>query len=227
MPTLTVPVTIDSFISGVQTTTNFGALTYIVHGVVFLGGEKFQWRRGIVNFDVSELAGATIESAMLVRTITSISGAGGVGARLSRCKRAIEWTENGVTWNAYDGVNLWTAGGGDFDDATPVKIDYDEPSTTGDHEIAGLGSYVEDALQSRGGIVSLITRLQDEDPGVTQELLWSSKEQGANGWRLVVEYARVSPGRRSAGRTERSAGARRAMAGRPAPVGRPARPFQP
>lgn len=226
MPTLVLQPTIDSYMSGVQTGTNFGGSTQIIHGLVYSGGTKLQWRRGIVNFDVSALSGAIITSAKLVREVLSVSGAGGVGARLSRCTRPAQWTESGVTWNMYDGVNLWTVGGGDLDDDAPGKIDYSEPSATGDHEIAGLEGYIADALANRGGIVSIITRLQNETPGVTQELNWWSRE-GANPWRLVVDNERPAPGRRSArpDRAVQTAGVRPSAPARPAATGRPARPF--
>ena len=90
MSTLTIPATIDAHISGTQPGTNYGADITIAHGAAYLGGVKTQWRRGLVNFNVAALAGTIITSAELVRDISTITGAGGVAARLSRCTRALE-----------------------------------------------------------------------------------------------------------------------------------------
>ncbi len=215
MPSLTVVASIDSYITPVQPNANFGADTSVIHGVLYAGANKVQWRRGIGNFNVSALVGAVVLSAKLVREVTSVIGAGGVLARLSRCTRPADWVETQVTWNNYRNGSPWTNGGGDFDDATPPKIDYAEPSATGAHEVPGLKPFVDDALANRGGLVSIITRLVGEGPGVTQEVSWRSREQGSSGWRLVVEYEVPNAGRRSASPPAHR-GARPARAVRPA-----------
>ena len=193
MAELTVDATIDSFMSETEADGNNGDQDFMVHDVVYSGEMKLQWRRSIVNFDVSALAGATINSAKLTRHIWSITN-GGQSARLSRCTRPADWTEGGVTWNKYDGANSWTNGGGDVDDTgPPAKVDYTEPTATGDHDVTGLEAFVTDALDNRANIVPLITRLVDEDPGVTTQYAWRSIEYGSDIWRLVIDYT-PSPG---------------------------------
>ncbi len=193
MATLTVQADIDASMEQAQPDHNYGFQEGVGHRLQYAGEAKVSWRRAIGNFDVSALAGATINSAKLVREVSNIVNPG-VEAKLSRCTRPSTWTEGGVTWNKWDGTTDWTTAGGDFDDpGPPGAITYTEPSSTGEHEILGLKAFVEDALDNRGGIVSIITRLWDEDPEVHTEYSWRSKEYGSNIWRLVVDYTPAGP----------------------------------
>lgn len=220
----------DSYINKLLETDNFGSDTFVRHGPIYGGGDKATLERGIVNFDVSSLAGATINSAKMVREIWSIAN-GGQGGQLSRCTRPAGWVESEVTWLEYSNGNAWTEAGGDFDDTgPPAKITYTEPASTGTHEVTGLKDFVEDALDNRSGIVSLITRLVDEIQSETTSYFWRSKEYGSNIWRLVIDYTPVlptSPGRRSRRRTAFGSGAQAASPAQPATGIGPARPHRP
>ena len=57
-------------------------------------------------------------------------------------------------------------------------------------EITGLIAYATDAVDNRSGIVSLIIRLDDEDPGVTKgEVLYTrEKFPVLKQWRFVVDH---------------------------------------
>jgi hypothetical protein len=213
MAELTVEADIDAYMMGAPPElkdVNFGDVTTIRLGISYDGGVKSFWYRPIGNFDVSALAEASLNSAKLVREM-SFATSGGVASKLSRCTRPAAWTEDGVTWNKYDGTNDWTAGGGDFDDTgPPAVIDYTEPSGAGTHELAGLLGFVQDALDNRNGIVSIIIRLADESPGVSQRFDWRSKEYGSDIWRLVIDYtppAVPNPGRRGIGPSPLARGA--------------------
>ncbi len=176
---------------------NYGSAPTLRHVVLYAGGSKSTWERTIVDFDVSELAEATIIAAKLVREITSAGSGNGPEAKLSRCTRAGEWVESQVTWLRYKSGADWTKAGGDFDDTgPPAVLTYDEPTATGEHEIGGLLPFVEDAIKSWGGIVSLITRLSDEAPDVDTGATWFAKGRPES-WRLVVEYVPPDPGRRT------------------------------
>jgi len=230
VPELTVYATTDCYLSGVSKDTNYGAGPYALSRILYGGGTKVAWERSLGNFDVSELAGATITAAKLVRRVWSITGPGGHQAFVSRCTRPADWVENQATWNQYKSGSNWTTAGGDFDDTTPGKITYTEPTATGDHEIAGLGPYVEDALANRNGIVSLHLRLADEDPDVDQGAAWRTKEYGSDVWRLVIDYddpLSPDPGRRSFARTTRDRSAWPARPAAPASGARPARSTRP
>ena len=115
--------------------------------------------------------------------------------RVVRCTRPAQWTENGVTWNKYDGTTLWTIEGGDFDDVTPHAVSYVEAVAPGPHEVTGLGGFVRDALDLRSGIVSLLFRNEREVPPVSERSTWLA----GSFWSLVIDYNVTSePGRRSA-----------------------------
>lgn len=221
MPILTLEPQQDSYISGTNRSLNFGSDPFVVHDVVYAGGTKVNWRRAIVNFDVSALGGTIIASAKLVRKIYTITNPGRA-AVITRCTRPSQWTEDGVTWNTYDGVNAWTNPGGDTDDVgPPARIDYTEALDVGTHELSGLKPFVDDALANRGGIVALITHLADEAPEVTTQFAWRSKEHGADIWRLVIDFEQPNRGRRGG---RRSPLARGAGAAQPARTARPAAP---
>lgn len=200
MPELTFLPARDSKMQGVPEFAqelNYGSAPRLRHIVLYSGETKTTWERTIVDFDVSELAEATIISAKLVREITSLISGEGPEAKLSRCTRAGEWVEGEATWLQYKTGAAWSNVGGDFDDAgPPAALTYNEPTVTGAHEIGGLLPFVEDAIENWNGVVSLIERLSDEDPDVDSGAEWFSKER-PQGWRLVVEYAPPDPGRRS------------------------------
>ena len=200
MPELTFLPIRDSKMQGIPEFAqqlNYGSVTTLRHVVLYSGDTKTTWERTIVDFAVSGLAGATIIAAKLVREITSVVSGAGPEAKLSRCTRAGNWVESQVTWLIYSSGNDWTSAGGDFDDiGPPAALTYNEPTATGPHAIEGLLPFVEDALESWGGIVSLITRLSDEIPDVDTGAAWFAQGHPQS-WRLVVEYAPPGPGRRT------------------------------
>jgi len=196
--TATIYCSKDSMMDKLDPDANYN-LDFCRVGPSYSGGSKDTLFRSIGNFDVSSLAGATISAAELHRQIISVS-TGGFGAKIARCTRPSTWTEDGVTWNKYDGVNAWTAGGGDLD--AGLEFAYLEASANGDHVITGLGALVDDALANRSGVVSVILRIQT-DPGVSAFVDFMSRENTTN-WRFVVDYtpaagAAAAPGRRDAG----------------------------
>lgn len=220
MAELTVEADRDSYMDLVGPTVNYGGNSAIQLGKQFIGESKSRLDRAIGNFNVDELAGAIINSAKLVREIVTVTN-GGVDATLSRCTRPADWVELEVTWDDYRSGNAWTGGGGDFDDTgPPAVITYTEASATGIHEITGLEDFVEDALDNRGGLVSIILQLADEDPDETTRFQWWSKDKGSDIWRLVIDYTLPDPGRRSIGRRPFAPGA--PVIG-PASAARPAR----
>ena len=166
---------------------NYGSALKLRHVILYSGETKTTWERTIVDFDVSELAEATIIAAKLVRDITSLATGDGPEAKLSRCTRAGDWVESEATWLLYKSGVAWTDGGGDFDDTgPPAALTYNEPTVTGTHEIVGLLPFVADAIENRSGVVSLITRLSDEDPETDNGAEWFAKGR-LESWHLVLE----------------------------------------
>ena len=220
MPELIFETVSDALMNQKKPNQNYGGNATMTHQVSYDVTGKVAWYRTIGNFHVSPLAGSKVNAAKLVREIYSITN-GGQNARLSRCTRPAEWTEGGVTWNTYDGVNDWSNVGGDHDETgPPAAISYTEPTVVGVHEIAGLKDLVEDALANRGGVVSLITFLADEDPGMTTQYLWRSKEYGSAVWRLVVDH---QPSFIPGGRDVRATGLLSTRAAPPSPPAQPSR----
>ena len=190
MAEITIEATIDSYMSANFPDSNFDADDEIFVGATYFGGDKVNRHRGIANFDCSAIAGVVVNSAKLIRYLTAVTNTPH-GMVLTRCTRPADWTEAGVTWNKYDGTKAWTTGGGDWDASTPTNITWDSPLSTGNHELLGLKTFVEDAFDNRNNIVSIIIRLSDEAPGVSTQSIWRGINFGSDIWRLVIDY--VSP----------------------------------
>ena len=112
----------DSMILSANPTTNYG--TYTRMEVVTLTGsaETIAWR-GIIGFDLTDLKASS--PSILTATLGLYYYAKGVNYTTTQTLYAAKvtrtnWTEAGVTWNKYDGVNDWTAGGGDRVTSNPA-----------------------------------------------------------------------------------------------------------
>jgi hypothetical protein len=82
------------------------------------GGDRRQ--RSIIKFDLGSIpAGRKITSASLVLT-NSATSSGTMTCYVYRVIR--DWTETGVTWNKFDGVNAWTNPGGDAVGVTGAQL---------------------------------------------------------------------------------------------------------
>ena len=197
MTELTVYCYIDTMLSQPWPDNNYGSLTNVGVGVAYLDGEKTDYNRTIGNFDVSSIpAGATINSAKMVRNISSIFGDGGSTSLIARLVRHSTWVELEATWNDYASGSAWSsggAGGSERDTVTPGEITYTEPTSPGVHEVTGLKGYVDDAIANRSDIVALHLKLDDENPGVDDVYNWWSSERStqAQRWRLVIDYTTV------------------------------------
>ena len=194
MPEITYEPEDDASMSGINPDSNYGAGTSLWVGVAYFGGNKSDFFRAIMDFDVSDLAGETIVTARLERYVYDIIGEAGATAQIMRCTRPGDWVESQVTWNNYKTGSSWTAGGGDVDVSNPPPVSYAEASSAGWHAISGLGGFVEDALANRGGIVSLIFRLADEVPDAGAEYVFFSTRSALNHPRLIVEYGEAAAG---------------------------------
>ncbi len=164
MAQLTVTPTIDSTMDFGSPDTNFGQGATIGQGVLISGGSKNAVRRAIANFDVSAVPVSAVISQATMRRAITLADASQHSVRIARCTRPAQWTENGVTWNRYDGTNAWVTGGGEYDDVTPAAVSFVEAVTPGQHEISGLAGFVRDALDHRSGVVSLLFRNENEAP---------------------------------------------------------------
>lgn len=187
MAVITIVATRDTHLhSGFQDASQESP-TFIVHGFDYVGDVKSGAIRALVNFDLSAIAASTVNTALLRRTIRGIGGAGGTNGRLSRCTRPADWVEAEATWRNYRAGNAWTTAGGDFDDAgPPAAVTYTEPIATGLHTITGLAALAQDALDNRGNLLSLITRILT-DTGVDNWYEWDPSEDVAP-WEVEIDY---------------------------------------
>jgi len=107
------PTTADNYLGQYNHTANHGSDT-------FLEGQNFNGynNRPILYFDTSDIpSGATFSQGDVALYTTAISGTNiGVMNRMTR----ITWTENGSTWDTYDGTNAWTTAGGDYTSTNAV-----------------------------------------------------------------------------------------------------------
>ena len=214
----------DSILFQDLPTTNDGAGSVLQEYVEIVGGAKTLWRRAILAFDVSSVAGEAINSAKLVRQVSNVLGAG--DCWVTRITRT-DWVEAQVTWNNYKSGSPWTAGGGDIDAGTPAQVGFSEPGGVGSQEVAGLVAFVTDAIANRGNVVTFIVRMKDESAGGSSRgAQWHSKE-GATDPVLEVDYAGAVVavgGRRGSVLTKGPRPAAAARASRGSVASAPARP---
>lgn len=186
MAQLTVAASIDSHMDHCNPDTNYGTEGLVMLSVLYTGEVKSRLCRPIGNFDVSAIpAGATIDEARLVHDV-QLAG-NGATFLIARCIRAGAWTELGVTWNKWDGVNNWISPGGDYSTTTPPWVPASLPADTGTFESPDVESFVTDAIAYRNNIVSVIYKLLDENPETPQWMYFSAGNQ-ANPWKLVIDY---------------------------------------
>jgi hypothetical protein len=232
MPDIIHYPTADSFLRGTPVgsqDTNFGSNDAIAFGVVYSGGAKSTLDRAIGRFDVSAIAAADVLTARLERNITDVVVGGGA-AKIYRSLQPSTWTENGVTWNKYDGVNAWP--GPPAQPAAPSPPDpvaFIDATATGTHQIFGLAGLVIDAITNRAGTLSIVIELDDEIPPFHRYTQWRHGTGATFGWRLVVETASTAaPGRRDRRTTVSGRRPRRPAQGRspssPPPASKGRRP---
>lgn len=99
--------------SGSYAALNFGSVSQIP-----LGSILSVRCRGLFRFDLSPMpSGASVSAASLAIYADSANSANSVvGTSTFHCARCTRptWSENGATWNRYDGVSNWTTAGGDY-----------------------------------------------------------------------------------------------------------------
>ena len=172
-------------ISGVFTTTHYGSLDTNSAIVSMLGGEKSNYTRGLMNFDVSGYPGSADGSDIVsAKIVLELLNRFDTGEQLNfdRIKGhpdtdPADWVEAEVIWEEYSSGNAWTAFGGDLD-ATD-RVTFLVPATAGTYDVTGFKDMVVDALANadRGDLLSVNVRLDDEaDAGNTRGFAWSSRE---------------------------------------------------
>ena len=176
---------IDAYIDNAAPTSNFGTNASLYATDL----SDPQIIRSLIRFDISALAGKTAGNTS---TLTFYSWDGSdfpvtVDCTIHRVTRT--WTEAGVTWNKYDGTNNWTTPGGDY--TTPS-----DSATAGTNTLvftgAGLAAILQDAIDSRSGIVNLLLRHANES-GLDEQLRLGSSDNATAALRPRLSVAWTPP----------------------------------
>jgi len=170
--------------------TNFGSFTTLDCLAFYILDVKSILRRVILDFDITAVAGETLTSAYARLHVFAVHAAS-AACTVYRCTRPASWVESEVTWTDYKDSTAWTAGGGDLEVAngeavTPVS--FVGPTATGWFDVTGLLEFATDAVANRSNIVSMIMKLDAEDPGSNDGFQFSSKETSGSKSHLVVTY---------------------------------------
>ncbi len=204
MTTATITAAIDSMMSASAKTDNYGGVSNITVSNVWSGGDKLEQMRAIGKFDLSGIpVGATIDSAKLVQNIYQVD-TGNRAATLYRIVRS-GWVENAVTWNQWTWSTNWTTGGADDDPTDHVatdKVAFTFPASTGEFDITGMKTLVDDAIANRSNELHVLIHFDGElEASGNDRYQWRSSEYAtvAERWRLVVEYTAVADRRRAMG----------------------------
>ena len=139
--------------------------------------------RALIQFEISSIpAGMTVFSALLNLELFSDSGSASVVEAYGLTQ---SWTEDGVTWEAYDGPNFWITPGGDYD---PLRVASFVASGTGlkSTDFAPLVQSWVDGTKPNYGIILLST----PEAGDNEKRYYSS-EHGTPSQRpeLTIVYA--------------------------------------
>lgn len=159
-----------------------------------LSGKGQDKERPILIWDISELIGKTLLTAKLTLEAGAVDDRTNT-ATIYRITQA-GVTEAGVTWNKYDGVNAWTAAGGDYTTPSVAFAFPTSPEMTFEISGAALVAFLQDALDNRSGLARMLIRL--DDPYEAQEnkgCYWRSSNYATEADRpkLEVTYAGVVP----------------------------------
>jgi len=141
MATLTLNPSGDTRIQKPNPSSNYGGESYLQVGEYNAGTDYVV--RSLLKFDLSSIpTGSIITSATLRIYDSGANYADNTRTMyVNRSKRA--WTENGATWNKYDGTNDWsTAGGG---------------TNSNDVELTAIGSISMPASEAAGYVEISLT----------------------------------------------------------------------
>jgi hypothetical protein len=106
---VTLSATADAWLFQWTPNTNYGTSLDI---------EIYPWsspgvnRRGIIRFDLTGVPSTA--SILSARVFLLEAGTMGFDRTIAFHRVTRSWTEGGVSWNRYDGVNSWTSPGGDY-----------------------------------------------------------------------------------------------------------------
>jgi len=170
-------------------------------GVYMVSGNKALLRRALATFDLfaaaaegRPLRAGDIPNITLAELIGDAAGIAGPTFQVDteRLTRA-DYVNSEATWTNYKTGSAWTAAGGDV--ATPpADVSFTSPGTPGDQTLQNnLAGHVTDAIANRGGLLLLLWRAHDENPGVTAFYTTHAAPGYSPHLRLRVTYLDLIP----------------------------------
>jgi hypothetical protein len=157
--TLTFGATKDAYIQGGNPTTNTGSSTVLRVGN---NAGSINENRTLFHFDLTVIPdGATLTLASLI--LRQSTNAGAPAAKVYRLTQTA-WTENGCTYNRYDGVNNWITAGGDFDLTTPAPVDWSVDAN--DVKSINVLGHAQDAYANRSKQLHMLLKITNETAAI-------------------------------------------------------------
>lgn len=96
---------VDTFMSSAEATTNYGTTA-----VFAAGNDGVRSQRTLIKWDLSSIPGNAIVSSATLSIFVAVDASN--NARTLRAYRVLRaWTEDGATWNKYDGSSDWGTAG--------------------------------------------------------------------------------------------------------------------
>ncbi len=168
-------VSADTQLDGVNATFNYGGATALSVG-------DSDQQRSLQLVDTSAIGGGTnLLGATLHVYVNGVSGSGGAPAELTVHRVTTGWSEgsltgtapaDGATWATYDGVNAWTAAGGDKAAAAETTVSVADGYTGWVAlDITALAQGWINGTWTNSGLML--------SNGTTKQIALASREQGA------------------------------------------------
>lgn len=184
------------------TSNNDAAASGLIFG--YIGGKTPQVFRAIISIDLfTDIGGGAVPAGSAINSaqwdLRHVNDAYGVGVntadvyRQDRITRS-DWAENQVTWNIYKTANNWTTAGGDIDGGlghtfTLSNGGASAPATYTIGTSAGFVALVQDAVDSRSGILIVRLKAVTESGTTTQTGVASSDDAtSTNRPKLTIDY---------------------------------------
>lgn len=183
----------DAYITSSFATSNYGTDTNLY--IQTTSGKSPSYLYSLLEFDVSDIpAGATIDAAKFTFYCHTVNFGGGfTNGGVARLLRA--WVESQVTFNDWKSGSAWTSPGAlsDGNDYTSSgQVTWTAPTSAGSFDITGLASLVQDALDNRSGVLSVVVR-RTSAPDSNGILCYSSDHGTASQRpKLTVDYTEAA-----------------------------------
>jgi hypothetical protein len=175
--TATLYSTIDSYISRINSTTNYGTLSSL-----YIKGSSTDTKRTLLQFDLSSIpAGAVIDAASLQLYHT----AGAISETVDLYRLTKQWTETGVTWNKADALNSWATAGGDGDPTVVASTNLGTTlNTYKAWDVLSLArGWYSGAYPNNG-----VALIRNPESTATTDIVFNSNNAASNKPQLLISY---------------------------------------